>query len=101
MLDLITLGASMGVQGELEKIREQNGEAMMPEQPVESQGVLAGAAQAVSSGLEAVESAVTTVADAMIPTADMFEGMMPESIEAPVIDLSLPTAAEASTKKGE
>ena len=38
MLDLITLSASMAVQTELDEIRKENGEAMVPEQPQQTQG---------------------------------------------------------------
>ena len=58
MLDLMTLGASMGLQTELTKVREETGAAVHQEENVEATttaGPIAQAANVVADALSAVE----------------------------------------------
>lgn len=41
--------------------------------------------------MNAIESAVSSVASAIIPSGDMFQNIMPTNLEPFTIDLTLPT----------
>lgn len=88
----------MGIQSELKTIRKEVG--TFQEQPAEEQtGQMSQIADAVGDALNAVESTVVGAAQSMVPSWDMIQGVMPSAgmSVAPVIDLTLPTAA--SSKK--
>jgi hypothetical protein len=51
-------------------------------------------AEAVSEGMQTVESAVVSAASSMIPTWEMVQNAMPSLPTAPVVDLTLPTRAK-------
>lgn len=95
MLDLMTLGASMGLQTELTKVREETGAAVHQEENVEATttaGPIAQAANVVADALSAVECTVSAAASAMVPTSEMMSDVIENvSMEAPTVDLSLPT----------
>lgn len=97
MLDLATLGLSMSMQDELPKIRNEAGtdnvfqsnQEAVPEQET----VLSTAASAVESVISTVESAASAVADALTPSASSCVAAVEAcAVEAPTVDLSLPTA---------
>ncbi len=52
------------------------------------------AAEVVESGLNAIESAVSSVASAMIPSGAMVDSVMPSAAYLEV-DLSMPTSTKA------
>jgi hypothetical protein len=79
----------MGLQEELNTIRKQQGESFNEEQEVEESAMTQVAEQA-GEALSAVESAFSAVVSTMIPTSEMVEAVVPESVSAPMIDLSLP-----------
>lgn len=96
MLDLMTLGLSMGAQSDLEKMREETGVNTVhsEEQPAE-QTVLSQAADVVGSTLNAVENVVSSVASSLVPSTEQVEGAM-SVMSAPTIDLSLPTSQKSN-----
>jgi len=101
MLDLITLAASMGLQGDLVKMREETNapvhEDAQTEENVEGT-TLTQAADAIGDVLGAAESTVACVASAMVPSASMVSAVMEGvALEAPTVDLTLPT--QRSSKK--
>jgi len=87
MLDLMTLGLSMGLQSEMKEIRKQTGNTTTEEAPVES----TPAAETLNNALETIDNAVATVADTMLPTMEMFEPLVPSNFTVPTIDLSVPS----------
>lgn len=98
MLDLMTLGVSMGLQKEVEKTRKETGatEVFADNSPVHSESSMTTAATAVGSALNAAETAVCSAASSMLPSWEMIEGVV-EAVtpEAPTMDLTLPTQKPA------
>jgi len=103
MLDLMTLGFSMGLNTDLQKMREQTGatgtcnnDENLPEaEPTMATDALEVAADAVGGVVNAFETAVTVTADALIPSWSMVESVVECVPTAPTVDLSLPTAPSA------
>ncbi|CAD7937665.1 unnamed protein product [Amoebophrya sp. A25] len=99
MLDLMTLGLSLGAQEELNKAREAHGAELNQETAAPAEQtptVVSQAAEVVESALAAVESAASSVVDAMLPGGDMVETVMQScAVEAPTIDLSLPSSSSS------
>lgn len=90
----MTLAASMGLQGDLTKMREETGAEIHQEEVEEAVEAtsLDQAVDVVADALTGVESAVATAASMMVPSADMVSTVMESvSLEAPTVDLSLPT----------
>lgn len=93
MMDLLSLTISMGMQSEMKELREETGAAFNNAEEVQEETVMTQAAEAVESGMNAIESAVASAAAAMVPSADMVESVMPTSFLE--VDLSMPTSAKA------
>jgi len=94
MLDLMTLGASMGLQKELTNVRKEMGESPFQEEaPAQAEETtMSSAADTIGDSLQTVENAVCSAAQSMIPSWEMVQNAMPSVMPtAPVIDLTLPT----------
>lgn len=100
MLDLFTLAVSMGMQEDLKQIRKEQGEAFNTETAPQEETTASQVAEALESGMNSVETAVSSMASAMIPTVDSFDSMMPTGLGAALtIDLTLPTVNPAVATK--
>ncbi|CAD7922874.1 unnamed protein product [Amoebophrya sp. A120] len=100
MLDLMTLGLSIGAQEELQKARQDTGavchqqEEAAPSDAESTSTMMEACAEALESVLNTVENAASSVVSAMTPSSEMVESVMDNcTIEAPTVDLSLPTKA--------
>jgi len=98
MLDLLTLGLSMGAQEELNKAREAHGAELNQDSSCASTmstpTILGQAADVLDSMLNAVEDAAGRVVESMTPTPAMVGGAV-AAVQPLTLDLSLPTAAPA------
>jgi len=100
MLDLMTLGFSMGLNNDLQKMREETGatgtcnndENLAEAEANMATDALEFAADAVGGVVNTFENAVTVTADALIPSWTMVESVVECVPTAPTVDLSLPTA---------
>ncbi|CAD7931332.1 unnamed protein product [Amoebophrya sp. A25] len=100
MLDLMTLGFSMGMQQELQSVRKETGAQVHngTEQVQESSpSMVSMIAENVESALTAVENAATSICEAMMPSGEGIAQVV-ESVQAPVLDLSLPTKLRLAQK---
>jgi len=102
MLDLMTLGLSMGLNTDMAKMREESGatgtcnnDANVTTESNVATEALGVAADAVDQAVNAMENAVTATADALIPSWNMVESVVDCVPTAPTVDLSLPTAPTA------
>ncbi len=68
---------------------------------VQEESVLSQAADAVETSMHALESAVSSVAASLVPSAAMVESVMPSAASLPELDLTLPTASSSDAAQGK
>jgi len=95
MLDLMTLGLSMGAQEDLEKMREESGVSTVIQEDQAQNTATPAPVAAVANLLEGIESAASSAVAALMPSASVSESIA-SIAQAPTFDLSLPTAAKKS-----
>lgn len=92
MLDLGSLLVSMGLQSEMQNVRKDIEEAQVfgDNQEVSEPNTVV---DAVASTLESVENVASSFANALTPPAGTVSSVLDAcAMEAPSVDLSLPTA---------
>ncbi|CAD7966255.1 unnamed protein product [Amoebophrya sp. A120] len=95
MLDLMTLGFSMGLQSEMQNIRKESECGNVFDSSVEeaeTTTVFSTAASAVESALHSVENAASVVLSALTPSAEQVDQVMScfTTTTVPQLDLTLP-----------
>jgi len=93
-MDLLSLTVSMAMQSEMKELRNETGAAFNDNVEVAEESTMSQVAEVVESGLNAIESAVSTVASAMTPSGAMVESVMPSAAYLEM-DLSMPTSSTA------
>jgi len=92
MLDLGSLLVSMGLQSEMQTVRKDIEEAQVFGEDLETEST-SPVVDAVASTLESVENAASAVVNALAPPSEAVAGVLDAcAIQAPSVDLSLPTA---------
>lgn len=93
MLDLGSLAAAMGLQGEMQKVRDDAQCEVFNGDEVQEPSSVDGVVQTVEGALNAIEDTASTIVDAVNPApyaASVFEAV---AAGVPNVDLSLPTVA--------